>query len=93
MKKLLNTIIFSRDVRKNLLLLDALLDVAVTFEEVCNVNRDTMRLLTEIRKQMNNRPSLIARIELIEVHRQLRNIRKTIATKTAKILNSQLKAA
>lgn len=94
MKKLLNTILFSKDLRKNLLVLDALLDVANSFGEVCEVNRSSREYMNQIRDRMNKKPGLICRIELRELHRQLRILRGRISQKTVLILNhSEMKAA
>lgn len=88
MKKLLNTIHFSRNLRKNIVLLEALLEVANNLGEVNVVNRRSREHLRQIQKRMNDMPGIISRIELYELRRQLKSLRKDIASKTVNILNT-----
>lgn len=88
MKKLLNTIHFSRNLRKNIVLLEALLEVANNLGEVNVVNRRSREHLHQVKKRMNDMPGIISRIELYELRRQLKSLRKSIASKTVNILNT-----
>lgn len=93
MKKLLNTIHFSKNLRKEIALLAALLDVANNFGQVCEVNRRSREYMNQIRDRMNEKPGIISRIELRELRRQLKSLRKDIASKTVFVLNNMDKAA
>lgn len=92
MKKLLNTIIFSKNLRKNLLLLEALLDVANNFGEVYEVNRRSREYMNQVRARIAEKPGLICRMELHELRRQLKAQRNRIAKKTVNILNADNRA-
>lgn len=92
MKKLLNTIHFSKNLRKDIALLEALLDVANNFGQVCEVNRRSREYMNQIRDRMNEKPGIISRIELRELRRLLKALRKRIASKTVNILNTDDRA-
>lgn len=94
MKKLFNTIQFAKHIRKNIIVLDAYLDGANSFGQLCEISRQIREYQRLIRIRMNAKPSFICRIELRELRNQLRKLRRRIAKKTVNILNnSEMKAA
>lgn len=94
MQKLFNTITFSKSIRKNIAALDALLDVANNFAQICEVNRTIREYQRLISVRMKAKPSFICRLELRELRRQIRTLRGRIVQKTVLILNnSAVKAA
>ena len=95
MQKLLNTIEFSKNMRKNIFLLSELVYVATEFCDVIQVNRRIRIYQTEIQERMNLKPGLLIRIELRSLRYELKRLRRMVSKKTVEVLNNHdaIKAA
>lgn len=95
MQKLLNTIEFSKNMRKNIFLLSELVCVATEFCDVIQVNRRIRIYQIEIQERMNLKPGLLIRIELRSLRYELKRLRRMVSKKTVEVLNNHdaIKAA
>ena len=93
MQKLLNTIEFSKNMRRNILFLSELVDVATEFRDIAQVSRRIRIFQDEIRDRMNLKPNFLIRIELRALRQELKALRQDVAKKTVEILNADSRAA
>lgn len=90
MQKLLNTIDFSRNVRRNLFLLSQLNDVATDLPEVMQVNRRIKEYQNDIAKRIECKPGFIIWLELISIRQEIRALRRSVSKKTIEVLNKTI---
>ena len=95
MQKLLNTLEFSKNMRKNIFLLSELTDVATEFCDVIQVSRRIRFFQNEIRERMQLNPNFLIRLELRSLRHELKKLRRSVSQKTVQVLNNQdpIKAA
>ena len=95
MQKLLNTLEFSKNMRKNIFLLSELTRVATEFGDVAKVNRRIRSYNDEIRERMQLSSNFLIRMELRSLQNELKLLRRNISKKTVEVLNNQdlIKAA
>ncbi|UNM96053.1 hypothetical protein MMG00_12765 [Ignatzschineria rhizosphaerae] len=87
MQKLLNTIDFSKNMRKNIFLLTELTNAATEFCTVIQINRKIRAYQNEIRERMSLKPSLLIRLELRSLRSELKKLRRAVSKKTVEVLN------
>lgn len=87
MQKLLNTLEFSKNMRKNIFLLSNLTDVSTEFSHVAQVSRRIRVYQNEIRERMSLKPNLFIRLELRSLRNELKKLRRAVSKKTIEVLN------
>ena len=87
MQKLLNTLEFSKNMRKNIFLLSDLTDVSTELRDVVQVSRRIRVYQNEIRERMSLKPNLFIRLELRSLRNELKKLRRAVSKKTIEVLN------
>lgn len=87
MQKLLNTLEFSKNMRKSIFFLTELTDVATELRDVIQVSRRIRFIQIEIRERMQLNPNFLIRLELRSLHNELKKLRHIVSKKTVEVLN------